>query len=202
MDVDLTALDIVEPRLSADEPSFDVFWEATQDRSPVTFDYVRSGETEVRTRHLEPWGVARYSGRWYVVGFDTDRQAERIFRLSRVQGKAVKEGPAGAYEIPPGTDVGQVARRLAPEPSTERVVLLVRKGAGHTLRRGADQVEEGVPGPDTESTWDRLVLERGSMGLADEVLGYGADVYVEEPALLRERVVRRLRTALAREESA
>ena len=81
-------------------------------------------------------------------------------------------------------------------------MLLVRKGAGHTLRRGADHLEEGVPGPDTESTWDRLVLERGSMGLADEVLGYGADVYVEEPALLRERVVRRLRTALAREESA
>jgi proteasome accessory factor B len=143
--------------------------------------------------------VARYSGRWYVVGFDTDRQAERIFRLSRVQGKAAKRGRPGSYEIPPGTDVSQVARRLAPEPSTERVVLLVRKGAGHTLRRGADRVEEGVPGPDTESTWDRLVLERGSVGLADEVLGYGADVYVEEPALLRERVVSRLRDAVARE---
>ena len=56
-------------------------------------------------------------------------------------------------------------------------MLLVRKGAGHTLRRGADRVEEGVAGPDDGgSTWDRLVLERGSMGLADEVLGYGADV--------------------------
>jgi proteasome accessory factor B len=89
--------------------------------------------------------------------------------------------------------VSQVARRLAPEPSTERVVLLVRKGAGHTLRRGADRVEEGVAGPDSHSTWDRLVLERGAVGLADEVLGYGGDVYVEEPAQLRERVVERLR---------
>jgi proteasome accessory factor B len=132
------------------------------------------------------------------VGFDTDRGAERIFRLSRVQGKAAKKGQPGSYEIPPGTDVSQVARRLAPEPSTERMVLLVRKGAGHTLRRGADRVEEGVPGPDTASTWDRLVLERGSVGLADEVLGYGADVYVEEPALLRQRVVDRLRASLER----
>jgi proteasome accessory factor B len=196
IDVDMTALDIVEPRLSADEPSFDVFWEATQERTPVVFDYVRSGETEVRTRHLQPWGVARYSGRWYVVGFDTDRQAERIFRLSRVQGKAVKQGRSGSYEVPPGTDVSEVARRLAPEPSTMRAVLLVRKGAGHTLRRGADRVEEGVPGPDTESTWDRVVLERGSVGLADEVLGYGADVYVEAPTLLREAVVRRLSEAV------
>jgi proteasome accessory factor B len=196
VDVDLTALDIVEPRLSADEPSFEVFWEATQERTPVVFDYVRSGDTEVRTRHLQPWGVARYSGRWYVVGFDTDRQAERIFRLSRVRGKAVKQGQPGSYEVPPGTDVSEVARRLAPEPSTMRAVLLVRKGAGHTLRRGADRVEEGVPGPDTESTWDRVVLERGSVGLADEILGYGADVYVEEPAQLRESVVRRLSQAV------
>ena len=100
VDVDLTALDIVEPRLTADEPSFDVFWEATQERTPVAFDYVRSGDTEVRTRHLQPWGVARYSGRWYVVGFDTDREAERIFRLSRVQGRATKDGAAGLLRGP------------------------------------------------------------------------------------------------------
>jgi proteasome accessory factor B len=125
-----------------------------------------------------------------------DRQAERIFRLSRVQGKASRSGRPGSYDVPPGTDVSEVARRLAPVPSTERVVLLVRKGAGHTLRRGADQVEEGVAGPDSDSTWDRLVLERGALGLADEVLGYGADVYVEEPAELRDRVVQRLSAAV------
>ena len=155
-----------------------------------------------RTRHLQPWGVARYSGRWYVVGFDTDREAERIFRLSRVQGRATKHGRPGSYDVPAGTDVSEVARRLAPEPSTERVVLLVRKGAGHTLRRGADRVEEGVAGPDADSTWDRLVLERGSVGLADEVLGYGADVYVEEPAQLRDRVVDRLRATVGGPEAA
>lgn len=196
VDVDLNALDIVEPRLSADEPSFDVFWEATQERTPVEFEHIRSGRTSPRTRHLQPWGVARYSGRWYVVGYDTDRRAERIFRLSRVQGTARKQGQPGSYDVPPGTDVSEVARRLAPERSTERVVLLVRTGAGHTLRRGADHVEEGVAGPDTLSTWDRLVMERGSLGLADEVLGYGADVLVQEPQALRERVVGRLRAAL------
>jgi proteasome accessory factor B len=36
------------------------------------------------------------------------------------------------------------------------------------------------------------VLERGPLGLADEVLGYGADVFVEEPSELRDRVVARL----------
>ena len=37
--LDLAALDIAQPRLSADEPAFDVFWEATVARRPVTFDY-------------------------------------------------------------------------------------------------------------------------------------------------------------------
>jgi proteasome accessory factor B len=197
VDVDTTALDIVEPRLSADEPSFDVFWEATQERTPVTFGYRRPGQLETTTRHLEPWGVARYNGRWYVVGFDVDRQDERIFRLSRVQGKAAKTGTPGSYEIPAGTDVSEVARRLAPDPSTERVELLVRKGAGLTLRRDADAVEEGVAGPDTSSTWDRVTLTRDPLGLADEVLGFGADVYVADPPALRQRVLDRLTTALA-----
>ena len=200
VDVDLTALDIVEPRLTADEPSFDVFWEATQERTPVVFDYVRSGDTEVRTRHLQPWGVARYSGRRQIPA-RYHREAERIFRLSRVQGRATKHGRSGSVEIPAGTDVSEVARRLAPEPSTERVGCWAQ-GAGHTLRRGADRVEEGVAGPDADSTWDRLVLERGSVGLADEVLGYGADVYVEEPAQLHDRVVRRLRATVGGPEAA
>jgi proteasome accessory factor B len=197
--VDVAALDLVEPRLSADEPSFDVFWEATQERAPVEFDYVRSGQHATTTRHLEPWGVVRYSGRWYVVGYDTDRGDERVFRLSRVQGEARKTGPPGSYEVPAGTDVRDVARRLAPAPSTEAVVLLVRTGAGHALRRGADQVETGVPGPDDRTGWDRVVLTRGRLGLVDELLGYGDQVYVESPAHVRGALVERLSLALGRE---
>ena len=61
---------------------------------------------------------------------------------------------------------------------------------------GEVRVDEAVTGPDADSVWDRLVLERGSLGLADEVLGYGGDVYVEEPAELRDRVVARLLAAV------
>ncbi|MCW2765383.1 MAG: transcriptional regulator [Nocardioides sp.] len=194
--VDVSALDIVEPRLTADEPSFDVFWEATQERVPVEFDYVRSGEHAVSTRHLQPWGVVRYSGRWYVVGYDTDRQDERVFRLSRVQGEARKAGEPGSYDVPPGTDVRSVAKRLAPAPSTERAVVLVRTDAGHALRRNADEVETGVAGPDERTGWDRLVLTQGGMGMVDELLGFGADVYVVEPPNVRQAVIDRLSAAV------
>ena len=196
--VDVSALDIVEPRLVAEEPSFDVFWEASQERAPVEFEYLRSGQTEPATRHLQPWGVVRYSGRWYAVGFDTDRGEERVFRLSRVQGQARRTGRAGSYDVPADVDIRAIARRLAPAPATETVTVtvLARADAGHALRRGADAIETGVPGPDDRTSWDRLTLQRGGVALADELLSYGADVYVESPEELREAIVGRLAAVL------
>lgn len=194
--VDVSALDIAEPRLSAEEPCFDTFWEATQERQPVEFDYQGTGDDAAATRHLQPWGVVRYSGRWYAVGLDTDRGEERVFRLSRVVGAARKVGRPGSYEVPPGTDVRATARRLAPAPSTEQVVLLVRSGTGHALRRNAERIEPGAPGPDQHTTWDRLVVTRTSAGFADEVLSQGADAVVESPASLRDEVVARLRAVV------
>jgi len=196
--VDVSALDIVEPRLVAEEPSFDVFWEASQERTPVEFEYLRSGQTEPTTRHLQPWGVVRYSGRWYAVGFDTDRGEERIFRLSRVQGQARRSGEPASYDVPAGVDIREVTRRLAPAPVAQTVVVLARGGTGHALRRSAASVETDVPGPDEATTWDRLTLERGGVALADELLSYGADVYVESPEALRDAVVDRLAAVVAK----
>jgi proteasome accessory factor B len=190
--LDLGALDLVQPRIGADEPAFDVFWEATQERSAVEFDYRRPGATEPSRRHLQPWGVVRYSGRWYAVGYDVDRQAERVFRLSRIHGEARTVGRPGAYDVPPGTDIREVARRLAPAPEREQVVLLARVDSGYGLRRDADTVEHDVPGPDDRSRWDRLTLQ-GNVGmLAEEILTYGDAVYAESPPRLRDTVVDRL----------
>jgi proteasome accessory factor B len=190
LDLDLAALEIAQPRLSADEPSFDVFWEATLSRRPVTFDYRRPGYDQPLTRHLEPWGVVRYSGRWYVVGQDTDRGEERVFRLSRVVGQAKMSGAPGSFTIPPRTDVRDVARRLAPATPAEEAVVLVRPGAGAVLRRTATRTQSDVDGPDEHTPWDRLYL---SGAQADELLAFGADLYVEAPAALRDEVVSRLR---------
>ena len=135
-----------------------------------------------RTRHLQPWGVVRYSGRWYVVGLDTDRGEERVFRLSRVQGEARKVGQPGSYDVPPGTDV----RATDPPPRAGAAdrrarCVLVRDGAGLALRRDAESVETGVPGPDDAHRLGPGRAHPRRPGCADELLGYGADVYVEEP---------------------
>ena len=194
VDLDLAALDIAEPRLTADEPAFEVFWESAQARQVVEFSYRRTGEAEPRLRHLQPWGVVRFSGRWYAVGHDIDRGEERVFRLSRVVGEARPVGRPGAYDIPEGTDLRETARRLAPAPATERAVVLVRQGAGAALRRTALSVEPDVPGPDAATGWDRLTLPGAH---ADELLVLGADLVVVEPASLRDDVIARLRAAVA-----
>ncbi len=192
VDVDVAALDLMEARIGADEPSFDVFWAAALERTPVAFDYSRGGGP-VRTRHLQPWGVVRYSGRWYVVGYDTDREDERIFRLSRVAGTARLVGRPASYAIPEGTDIRAIAERLAPAPPTESAVVLVRTGAGATLRRRAATTAHEVEGPGDQA-WDRLTLPPGTWS-ADELLTFGSDVVVEGPESLRAAVVARLEAA-------
>jgi proteasome accessory factor B len=191
--VDRTRLDLAAPAISADDPNFEVFWEASLDKSVVTFDYRRAGESEVTTRTLEPWGVVFFSGRWYAVGRDVDRADARVFRLSRVQGAVRRRGKGNAYKIPPGTDLRELTRTLAPPAPTETATVLVRIDTCHWLRRHAESVEPGIDGPDDRTGWDRLGVPFSSVdSLVEDVLGFGPDAVLESPEQARERLVERL----------
>ena len=187
--VDRTALDVVQPQLVADEPAFEALWDATRTRTPVTFDYRTSAAAETSTRHLQPWGVVSYRGRWYVVGHDSDRDDSRLFRLSRVRGEVRPDGRPGSYDVPEGTDIRSLTQMLAPGSPDRTAVVRVRPGAGHGIRRRATE----SAGPADAAGWDRLELRyAGTEALADEVLGCGADVVVEEPDEVATAVVSRL----------
>jgi proteasome accessory factor B len=191
--VDRGVLNTVSPQLTVDEPSFEAFWAATQDRTAVEFQYRTAASSETATRHLQPWGVVSFRARWYVVGLDTDRGAPRLFRLSRVQGEVRVQGKPGSFDVPEGTDIRALTESLAPSPAEHRARLLVRHGAAYGLRRQAVAADGETP-----QGWDRVEVSYGRTdALADEVLGYGADVVVEEPAELRELVVGRLRKVAA-----
>ena len=193
-ELDESALQIAQAHLMAEEPSFDALWEATCERAQVRFGYRRAGG-ESTVRNVQPWGVVRYSGRWYLVGWDLDRSEERVFRLSRVQGAVRRIGKPGAYRIPDGVEVREVAKRLAgPRPQTE-VTVLARSGSGYGLRRGATSVEPGQAGPDGTADWDLITLTRTGNPVS-ELLGYGADVVVLEPAEVRAELRQRLTASL------
>jgi len=185
--VDREALDVVQPRLVADEPAFDAVWAATQSRTPVAFDYRRRGLGEPTRRHVQPWGVVSARGRWYVVGHDSDRGEPRLFRLSRIVGDVATDGRPGSFVVPEGTDVRGLTRSLAPEQPVGRATVRVRKGAAQDLRRRA------VSTADAGEGWDVLDLEYADLDTAaGEVLAALDAVVAVDPPELRDLVVDRL----------
>jgi proteasome accessory factor B len=190
---DVDALIGIEPRLRTTEPAFDAVKDAVVRRVPVAFPYRRPEEAEATERHVEPWSLVSWRGRWYLNGFDTDRGAPRVFRLSRVAGPVRTRGRPGSFEVPEDHEPRPMVERSArPAAVPSPAVLRVRAGAGHTLRRRARTVGE------VDDTWSLLDLDHHDLdAFADELAGYGADVVVEQPPELRERVLERLRGALA-----
>lgn len=180
----------LEPRVRTSEPAFAPMKDAVVDRCAVRFAYRKSGG-EAAARHLQPWSVVNHLGRWYVAGFDLDRQAPRVFRLGRVEGAVRRVGAPGGYQIPEhdpvtmisGTDTGTVSGAAT---------VLIRPGTAHALRRRARRRHERDDG------WSEVLVEFGDAEtLAEEIAGFGPAVRVTEPPEVVASVVRRLRAVLA-----
>jgi proteasome accessory factor B len=184
----------IEPRVQTAEPAFGPLWEAVRDRRPVAFGYRVPGRDAAMRRNLEPWGVGYRHGHWYVVGLDTDRGAERVFRLSRIEGTVIFTGPAGSVVVPPGTDARAAVRDWDHEAVAPRTCLLrVRAGAGHALRRYADRISA-----DRRPGWDLVeVSYSDTYWFSEHIASFGADVVVLEPSDLRDAVIGRLKGVLA-----
>jgi proteasome accessory factor B len=183
----------IEPRVQTPEAAFGPLWEAVRDRRPVTFGYRAAGRSTAQRRSLEPWGVVNRRGRWYVVGQDTDRGAQRVFRLSRIDGPVTFTGPAGTVVVPPGTDVRAAVRDWDAETPVPRTCLLrIRSGAGYGLRRYAVSVA-----PDQAPGWDIAELTFTDSGWwSEQLASFGPDVVVLEPSDLRDAVIGRLKGVL------
>jgi predicted DNA-binding transcriptional regulator YafY len=81
---------------------------------------------------------------------------------------------------------------LAPKPADRTAVVLVRAATCHGLRRSGRLVRGDAP-----AGWERLEVGFAEVDrLADEVLGYGADVVAVEPPQLRAAVMGRLEEIL------
>ncbi|MEV7968746.1 WYL domain-containing protein [Sphaerisporangium sp. NPDC088356] len=181
----------LELRVDTRDPAFPALWEAVRDRRVVRFDYRAAGSEVLLTRTVEPWGVVSRRGRWYVVGHDRERDAPRVFRLSRISGSVVPVGRAGAVSVPEGVDIrSMVGHRdsLLPERAA---TVRVREGTCQWLR----QVGAVSPG---EDGWDIVTLDFADPEwLAGSIVAFAADAEVLDPPDVRDAVIRRLKGALA-----
>ena len=174
-----TALDpdvaVSPPQVDASDPALAPLLTAVRERRVVTFQH-RSGGSggEAITRHVEPWGVLSWSRRWYLVGYDLDRDAPRSFRLSRVEGSVTVTRTASTHERP--VDLDMVAMVAGRSEWRREAELLVAPGRAGRLRRAAIREE----GPDGDR--DRIVVDfADTRWLAREVASAGTGVEIVGP---------------------
>lgn len=190
VDVDAAAMQMSEPRLTATEPTFEAAWEAATRRIEVTFAYAKPGAASSQ-RRVQPWGVLYWRDRWYLGGFDLDRQQPRIFRLGRIEGDIVPVGEPGGYSIPNGTSMRDLARDMLPREPDRSAVLQVAAGRAQTLRRRATATR-----PLTDSVDEVVVGFHSTRSFAAEIAAHGPNVVVTDPDDLRDAVIAHLRGIL------
>ncbi|MCW1248765.1 WYL domain-containing protein [Acaricomes phytoseiuli] len=191
---------LLEPRISLREPGFEDLLEAASTRRTVRFDYRGREDEKPRQRTVQPWGLGLKYGHWYLVGWDLERQGQRIFRLSRLcSGVSLS---AESFDRPEDFSITEALRSLE-APDTQRAEILVRAGRGQSLR---DRIvpEDVIPGDeDTAGSrpavgWDRITVAYGSWDdFAGEVASYGPDARLLAPEDLRAEVIKRFEGVLS-----
>lgn len=74
--------------------------EAIEAHRSVSFSYRSSAGERALKRRVEPWELNVVDGREYLYGFDLEREAPRLFRVSRIESIPI-EGPAAKNEHAP-----------------------------------------------------------------------------------------------------
>lgn len=183
--IDREALGHVEPHVRADDPAFDAILRAVQDRCPITFGYRGSADEDPVTRHLQPWGLVSWRARWYVSGFDTDRDAQRVFRLSRIVGDLKRDGKPAAFNAPREVDLRAGLPDERP-PAALIATIKIHSGDPVGLRRMATE--------DQPAAADHIQVRYSNVAhLASVIAQYGCDVEVVQPPEARAAVREQLR---------
>ncbi|MEB7503440.1 helix-turn-helix transcriptional regulator [Arthrobacter koreensis] len=175
----------VHPAIRTSDPNFARVFRAVTDRTPISFGY-RASSGEDSTRTVQPWGMGSRYGHWYLVGWDTGRNAERWFRLSRMTTEA-KPGK-GSYTVPPDFNIHTSLASLDSVFAPQSAAVDVRAGAGAELRlRAAGQADPGAALDAPPAGWDRLWFAVTDLdALAADAAALGTAARAVHPPELKE----------------
>ncbi|WP_041260744.1 helix-turn-helix transcriptional regulator [Pseudofrankia inefficax] len=115
------------------------------------FDYT-DREGKASRRRVEPHRLVSLGGRWYLVGFDVDRDDWRTFRLDRIAGP-LTTGPRFRPRELPGGDAAAFVRaavRTGPSRESHQVEVLVDapvEAVARVVGRWGTAEPAGDPGP-------------------------------------------------------
>lgn len=164
------------PRVDASDPSLAPLLAAVRDQQVVRFGYRSAGASTSERRTVEPWGVLSWQQRWYLVGYDVQRAAQRSFRLSRIVGSVEQTRMSSTTPRPADLDMVAVVSRR--QETRQRATVRLRPGGAARVRRLAAQVApRAAPGGD-----DVAEIEfNDTRWLAREIAAAGAAAWVVDP---------------------
>lgn len=172
-------------------------WEALQTKRIIRFMYQSYEQAKPKWRKVEPNLIVEERNRWYLIGWDEKVKSIRCFGLDRM------------YELQLGEDVFTrdiskafrdqkkqvIGITIHPELPEEEVILrFSAKEAPYVLAAPLHTSQQVIQ--ETEANVDLKLQLKLNYELEREILGYGEEVEVIEPAHLREKIIGRLSKAI------
>lgn len=177
------------PRLRAREAVFDELNRAIEANERVGFDYLKAGDASAERRDVTPYALGLADGRWHLLAFDHERDAERTFLLSRIQSKLSNQN-AAVHAIP--ADAAQRLLAGLKELAERNIALLdvVANSTSAAVLRNRPGSEELASGQIRVHFLDEVIF-------AEEIAGGGPEIIVVSPDSLRARVSEILHATLS-----
>jgi len=180
IDNDSETLSLLTPQVSGTDANFALVTDAIVRRSEIEFEYL-GADLSRQVRKVSPYSMRGQSGSWYLVGFDSEKDSLRTFRLDRIVSEVSVSKKVNSFEIPDSIP------DQSSDETRELAILRVRKRRGHQLRSLSNLIEAG-------EEWDEITLPIVDVSwLVRIILWHRDDVIVLEPSALRERVINSLK---------
>lgn len=179
-----------------DEQAFRAVSSAVLDRKQLAFEYRARSTDEQTRRTVSPQRITHYRGNWYLDAWDHDRDGLRSFSVDRIAKARVLDAAArdigedelnrhlaGSYGIFSGEPRGWATIRF-----NKRAARWVADEHWHSQQQGR-MLADG--------SYELKVPYSSPRELLMDVLHYGADAEIIEPASLREQARSLLELALS-----
>ncbi|MDJ0377702.1 WYL domain-containing protein [Cryobacterium sp. PH31-L1] len=191
------------PLLRTRDASFEPLSQALDRAEVVAFLYLKPGETTPARRVVAPRALVQHEGRWHLYATDEAVHAPRTFLLARIVGSvAVVSTAVAVASATPGpvvdsaTDSARALAELEALWAGNIARLTVVPGSDAAVRLGARQAaQHPVPLGQQPTGVERLLHFTDLNILADELAGFGPEVFVVSPLALRTAVETRLLAA-------
>ena len=156
---------------------------AVRNKVRITFAYRPHPVAETVRRTMDPWGVVNHQSRIYIVGFDVDRAAPRVFRALRLSD--IKRSHQPAEHIEPTVDIDKLVKEALQRGEKVDATLHIPEGQAQELESAGERTAEGtVVLTGVQKDW-----------LVRTAAGYAPEVKVLDPPEVRTDIINLLRTA-------